>query len=165
MLSTKNCGNNFLQFFRKEKSVYQPYLFHNSQASTNAIQHCPQGPRSAQQSFILEGPTQRSNPLPFNIPFLAQKVFLFVYPLLTNFISSFSYLVYNLSSLLTAVNAMSLKLEKSQNQNVSSTFSQRKMRLLALLQNQMTDFSTLPLQPIIGSTPPPQSNHCRAGQT
>ena len=48
---------------------------------------------------------------------------------------------------------MSLKLEKSQNQNVSSTFSQHKMRLLALLQNQMTDFSTLPLYAIIGSTP------------
>ena len=40
---------------------------------------------------------------------------------------------------------MSLKLEKSQNQNVSSTFSQHKMYLLALFQNQMTDFSTLPL--------------------
>ena len=51
----------FFAVFPKRKSVYQPYLFHNSQASTNATHHCPQGPRGAQQSFILKGPTQTSN--------------------------------------------------------------------------------------------------------
>ena len=127
----KKLRHLFLAVFPKRKFLYQPYLLHNSQASTNATHHCPQGPRGAQQSFILKGPTRTPNQVPFNIPSLAQKVLLLVYLLLIN-----PFLI---------PNALSLKLEKSQNQNVSSTFSQHKMHLLALFQNQMTDFSTLSL--------------------
>ena len=64
------------------------------------------------KSFILGGSAPRSNPLPFYIPFLTEKVplsysyiFYQIVPLL------FTYLVKNIEALLNAVKALSLKSE------------------------------------------------------
>ena len=70
-----------------------------------------------------EAPLRGSTPYLFYMPFFDRKGTRFLYLLLKNG-APFTYLVYNSASLSTAVNVLSLNMmNKSQNQNVSSTSS------------------------------------------
>ena len=68
------------------------------------------GGRACSTEFCTRSPASRSNPSPLYVPFLREK--------------PFTFLDKNFASLLTAVNVLSLNMNKLQNQNVFSTFSQ-----------------------------------------
>ena len=74
------------------------------------VQWCYGNPSGdTQQNFIPGGSSPRSKPLPFYIPFLADKV-----PLSYIFCCTpFTYLVYNFASLLTTVNTLPFKYEQN----------------------------------------------------
>ena len=74
------------------------------------VQWCYGNPSGdTQQNFIPGGSSPRSKPLPFYIPFLADKV-----PLSYIFCCTpFTYLVYNFVSLLTTVNTLPFKYEQN----------------------------------------------------
>ena len=62
-----------------------------------------------------------------------RKLKLFVYRYILKNRTPFTHLVKNFASLLTVVKALSLKIPKSQNQNVFSFFRSHKLHLLSLL--------------------------------